>query len=158
MPNPYFITQLLEQLLEPGRIATAFKTHHHLLSARLLVKLPHFSRLLVVQLQPFYLSIFSCQIAERLLARMKVDPDIYCHRRLLLLTQIVSTVSLTTNGRRRLLHNIRPDLRLNMFDAYLVSNLRSGRTSQVKRSSHAQTNSVCAVFDLDFLESRNSDR
>src|SRR5262249_21368497 len=109
MPNPYFITQLLEQLLEPGRIATAFKTHHHLLSAKLLVKLPHFSRLLVVQLQPFYLSIFSCQIAERLLARMKVDPDIYCHRRLLLLTQIVSTVSLTTNGRRRLLHNIRPD-------------------------------------------------
>src|SRR5262245_21149084 len=40
---------------------------------------------------------------------MKVDPNIYCHRRLLLLTQIVSTVSLTTNGRRRLLHTIKPD-------------------------------------------------
>src|SRR5437879_5971158 len=40
---------------------------------------------------------------------MKVDPDIYCHRRLLLLTQIVSTVSLSTNGTRRLLHTIRPD-------------------------------------------------
>src|SRR5437879_6576709 len=63
----------------------------------------------MVQLQPFYLSIFSCQITNRLLASMKVDPDIYCHRRLLLLTQIVSTVSLTTYGWRRLLHTIRPD-------------------------------------------------
>src|SRR4030095_9491206 len=109
MPNPDFITQFLEQFLEPTRITTAFKTHHHLLSGKLLVKLPHFSRLIVVQFQPSYLSLFSCQITDRLLARMKVDPDIYCHRRLLLLTQIVSTVSLTTNGRRRLLHTIRPD-------------------------------------------------
>src|SRR6266704_3649910 len=74
-----------------------------------MVEAAHLIRLAVVQLQPFYLSIFSCQITDRLLASMKVDPDIYCHRRLLLLTQIVSTVSLTTNGRRRLLHTIRTD-------------------------------------------------
>src|SRR5215813_14608241 len=109
MPNPDFITQFLEQFLKPGRIATALKTHYDSRAGKLLVKLPHFSRLPVVQLHPFYLSIFSCQITDRLLARMKVDPDIYCHRRLLLLTQIVSTVSLTTNGRRRLLHTIKPD-------------------------------------------------
>src|SRR6266705_4554144 len=69
-----------------------------------MVEAAHLIRLAVVQLQPFYLSIFSCQITDRLLASMKVDPDIYCHRRLLLLTQIVSTVSVTTHGRRRLLH------------------------------------------------------
>src|SRR5256885_9149838 len=55
---------------------------------KLFIKLPHFLRLPVVQLRPPDLSIFSCQITDRLCARMKVDPDIYCHRRLLLLTQI----------------------------------------------------------------------
>src|SRR6266404_9111718 len=51
--------------------------------------LANFIGLPVVQLQPLYLSIFSCQITDRLLASMKVDSDVYCHRRLLLLTQIV---------------------------------------------------------------------
>src|SRR2546427_2675432 len=109
MADPNLATKFFEQLLEPSRPATALEPYYHPLPGKLSVEAAYFFRLRVVQLQPFYLSVFSCQITDRLLARMKVDPDIYCHRRLLLLTQIVSTVSLTTNGRRRLLHTIRPD-------------------------------------------------
>src|SRR5215470_19113527 len=60
----------------------------------------------MLQLQVFYFPVFSCQITDRLLASMKVDSDIYCHGRLLLLTQTIATVSVTTNGGRRLLHTI----------------------------------------------------
>src|SRR5262245_23223526 len=109
MSDPDFVSQFLEQFFEPGRITTALKPHHHLLPGKLLVETPHQSRLTMVQSQVFYFSLFSCQITDRLLARMTVHSDIYCHRRLLLLTQIVSTVSLSTNGWRRLLHTIRPD-------------------------------------------------
>src|SRR6266446_9381859 len=89
MTDPDLATQFLQQLLEPGRIPAALESYHHLLTGKLFVKSPNRLRLAVLQLQPSYLSIFSCQITDRLLARMKVDPDIYCHRRLLLLTQIV---------------------------------------------------------------------
>ena len=109
MADPNLATKFFEQLLEPSRPATALEPYYHPLPGKLSVEAAYFFRLRVVQLQPFYLSLFSCQITDRLLASMKVDPDIYCHRRLLLLTQIVSTVSLSTNGRRRLLHTINPD-------------------------------------------------
>src|SRR5207249_68671 len=109
MADPTLATKFFEQLLEPSRPATALEPYYHPLANKLSVEAAYFFRLPVVQLQPFYLSIFSCQITNRLLASMKVDPDIYFHRRLLLLTQIVSTVSLTTYGWRRLLHTIRPD-------------------------------------------------
>src|SRR2546427_1504839 len=94
MADPNLATKFFEQLLEPSRPATALEPYYHPLPGKLSVEAAYFFRLRVVQLQPFYLSVFSCQITDRLLARMKVDPDIYCHRRLLLLTQIVSTVSL----------------------------------------------------------------
>jgi hypothetical protein len=98
MPNPNLTSKFFEQLFEPGRPATALEPHYHSLASKLLVEAANFCRLTVVQLQPLYLSTFSCQITDRLLARMKVDPDIYCHRRLLLLTQIVLPVSLLTVG------------------------------------------------------------
>src|SRR5216684_1330186 len=108
MTDPDLATQFLQQFLEPGGIPAALKSNYHLLTRKLLVEAPHFLRLAVVQLQPLNFSLFSCQITDRLCARMKVDSDIYCHWRLLLLTQIVSnTVSLTTHGRRRLLHTIK---------------------------------------------------
>src|SRR3982074_1218677 len=87
MSAPDLATQFLQQLLEPGRIPTALESYYHWLTRKLLVEAPHFLRLPVVQLQPSYFSLLSCQITDRLGARMKVDSDIYCHRRLLLLTQ-----------------------------------------------------------------------
>src|SRR5438132_9002764 len=109
MTDPDLTTQFFQHFVDPSRIPTALESYYYLLTAKLFIKLPHFLRLPVVQLRPSNLSIFSCQITDRLCARMKVVSDIYCHRRLLLLTQIVSTVSLTTHGWRRLLHTIKRD-------------------------------------------------
>src|SRR5262252_5036747 len=91
--DPDLISQFLEQLFEPGRIATGFKPDNHLFTGKLLVEATYFTRCFMAQPQLFYCSIFGCQITDRLLARMKVDPDIYCHRRLLLLTQICNRQS-----------------------------------------------------------------
>src|ERR1051326_8235763 len=105
---PNLTPQFFQQFLEPGRITTAFKAHDHWLAGKLLIKGSYLTWLIVHQHQVLDLSSFGCQITDRLLTSMKVHPDIYCHGRLLLLTQIMFTpVSLTTNGWRRPLHNIR---------------------------------------------------
>src|SRR6266403_3132809 len=105
MSYPRLILQLFQQLLEPGRVATALKSYYYFLTAELFIKRAHVI-LFMLQLHLLNLSIFSCQITDRLFASMKVDSDIYCHGRLLLLTQLV-TASLSTLGWRRLLHTIR---------------------------------------------------
>src|SRR6185503_13204981 len=99
------MAKLFQQLLEPGCIATALKSNYYFLPPELNIESSDVI-LFMIQLQPPHLSIFSCQITDRLFASMKVNPDIYSHGRLLLLTQLV-TVSLTTLGWRRLLHTIR---------------------------------------------------
>src|SRR6266700_7305191 len=107
VPNPNLAPQFFQQFFKPGRIAAALKANDYALPAKLFVESPHPGRVLVPQHQLLNLSTFGCQITDRLLTSMKVHPDIYCHGRLLLLTQIMFTVSLTTNGWRLPLHNIR---------------------------------------------------
>src|SRR6266566_8105204 len=105
MSDPGLILQLFQQLLEPGGVATALKSNYYFLTAELFIKRAHVI-LFMLQLHLLNLTIFSCQITDRLFASMKVDSDIYCHGRLLLLTQTV-TASLSTLGWGRLLHTIR---------------------------------------------------
>src|SRR5260221_8929944 len=140
MTDPYLAAQFLQHFLEPGGIPTALESYHHLLTAKLLVKPPHLLRLPVVQLQPLNLSVFSCQITDRLCARMKVDSDIYCHWRLLLLTQIVSnTVSLTTHGRRRRF-------------------IPSSSSERNQDSTYAKCSRDNQLFSLSFYSARYSSR
>src|ERR1700682_1049806 len=96
MSDPRLILQLFQQLLEPGRVATAFTSYYYFLATELFIK-GSYHILYMLQLHLPNLTIFSCQITGRLFASMKVDSDIYSHGRLLLLTQTV-TVSLTTLG------------------------------------------------------------
>src|SRR5713101_494213 len=104
MPYPDLTAQLFQHLLEPGRVATALKPHHHLA----ILAAPRIEStdiiLLMVQFELMNLTVFGCQITKPLFASMKVNPNVYCrHGRLLLLTQ-TATASVTTLGRRRLLH------------------------------------------------------
>ena len=88
--DPDLATQFFQQFFKPGRITTALKSYDYPLAGKLFVESPHRLPVLVQQHQLFYLSIFGCQITDRLLTSMKVHPDIYCHGRLLLLTQTCS--------------------------------------------------------------------
>src|SRR6266851_9873754 len=105
MSDPRLILQLFQQFLEPRRVAAALKSNYYFLAAKLFIKGAHVI-LFMLQLHLLNLTIFSCQITDRLFASMKVDSDIYSHGRLLLLTQTV-TASLPTLGWMRLLHTIR---------------------------------------------------
>jgi hypothetical protein len=71
------VTEVFQQLFEPGAVTTGFYADDHALT-ELLVKSAYFVFVLMFEVVGRYHSLVSFQRTDSLLSCMKVNADIYC--------------------------------------------------------------------------------